>query len=123
MPRVVHFEISANKPERAVKFYEKVFGWKLVKWEGPMEYWLIMTGEKEEPGIDGGLSRRKEGEGADTVNTIDVPSVDEFAERVKQNGGTIVVPKHAVPGVGWLVYFKDTEENMFGMMEADESAK
>jgi len=124
MSRVVHFEISAEKPERAVNFYERVFGWKIVKWEGPVEYWLIETGEKDKPGIDGGLSRRTEAEpGPCTVNTIDVPSVDEFAEKVKKNGGTIVVPKHAVPGVGWLVYFKDPEGNMFGMMEADESAK
>jgi predicted enzyme related to lactoylglutathione lyase len=123
MPRIVHFEISADKPERAVKFYESVFGWKITKWEGPVEYWLIVTGKASESGIDGGLGRRKEGEGAVTVNTVDVPSVDEFAEKVKHNGGTIVLPKHAVPGVGWLVYFKDTEGNMFGMMEADESAK
>ncbi len=123
MPRVVHFEISAERPERAVRFFEKVFGWKIVKWEGPVEYWLIMTDGEGEVGIDGGLSRRQKGEGAATVNTVDVSSVEEFAERVKRNGGTVVVPKHAVPGVGWLVYFKDTEGNMFGMMEADESAK
>ena len=124
MPRVVHFEISAEKPERAVKFYEKVFGWKIMKWEGPVEYWLITTGEKDEPGIDGGLSKRTEDESASsTVNTIEVPSVDKFAAKVEKNGGTIVIPKHAVPGVGWLVYFKDPEGNMFGIMEADESAK
>ncbi len=124
MPRVVHFEINAEKPERAVKFYKKVFGWKIMKWEGPVDYWLIETGEKDEPGIDGGLSKRTEAESEpSTVNTIDVSSVDEFAKKVEKNGGTIVVPKHAVPGVGWIVYFKDTEGNMFSMMEEDESAK
>jgi predicted enzyme related to lactoylglutathione lyase len=123
MPRVVHFEIDAMKPEEAARFYENVFGWKFQKWEGPMEYWLIATGKEGEPGIDGGLGKRKAGAGPTTVNTIDVPSVDEFAERVKRNGGTIVVPKHAVPSVGWLVYFKDPEGNLFGMMEADEAAK
>lgn len=123
MPRVVHFEIDAVKPEGAMKFYEKVFGWKFQKWEGPTEYWLITAGKEGEPGIDGGLGKRKAGAGPATVNTIDVPSVDEFAEKVKRNGGTIVVTKHAVPGVGWLVYFKDPEGNLFGIMEADESAK
>jgi predicted enzyme related to lactoylglutathione lyase len=57
LPRVVHFEINANKPEELAKFYEQVFNWKFEKWKGPMDYWLIMTGENE-PGIDGGLSRR-----------------------------------------------------------------
>jgi hypothetical protein len=122
VPKVIHFEIDAEKPERAIKFYEKVFGWKIVKWEGPVEYWLVTTGREGEPGIDGGLSRRTESKPT-TINTIDVPSVDEFIKKVKDNGGTITSPKHAVPGVGWIAYFKDPEGNIFGMMEEDESAK
>jgi predicted enzyme related to lactoylglutathione lyase len=122
MPRVVHFEIDAKKPERAVKFYEKVFGWKIKKWEGPVEYYLITTGKETEPGIDGGLSRRTESEPS-TVNTIDVPSVDEFTKKVEANGGKIIRPKRAVMGVGYMAYFQDPEGNIFGMMESDESAK
>jgi predicted enzyme related to lactoylglutathione lyase len=122
MPRVVHFEIDAKKPDRAIKFYEKVFSWKIKKWEGPVEYYLITTGKESEPGIDGGLSRRTESEPS-TVNTIDVPSVDEFIKKVEASGGTIIRPKMAVPGVGYMAYFKDPEGNIFGMMENDESAK
>jgi predicted enzyme related to lactoylglutathione lyase len=122
MPRVVHFEIDAKKPECAVKFYEKVFGWKIKKWEGPVEYYLISTGKETEPGIDGGLSRRTESEPS-TVNTIDVPSVDEFTKKVEANGGKIIRPKRAVMGVGYMAYFQDPEGNIFGMMESDESAK
>ncbi len=122
MPRVVHFEIDAKKPDRAIKFYEKVFSWKIKKWEGPVEYYLITTGKESEPGIDGGLSRRTESEPS-TVNTIDVPSVDEFIKKVEASGGTIIRPKMAVPGVGYMAYFKDPEGNTFGMMENDESAK
>jgi predicted enzyme related to lactoylglutathione lyase len=122
MPRVVHFEIDAKKPERAVKFYEKVFGWKIKKWEGPIEYYLITTGKESEPGIDGGLSRRTESEPS-TVNTIDVPSVDEFIKKIEANGGKIIRPKRAVMRVGYMAYFQDPEGNVFGMMESDESAK
>lgn len=122
MPRVVHFEVEADKPERAIKFYEKVFGWKVEKWKGPIEYWLITTGERDEPGIDGGLSKRTEAE-SPTVNTIDVPSVDEYVKKVERNGGVIARPKMAVPGVGWMAYFKDPEGNLWGMMEEDASAE
>lgn len=122
MPRVVHFEIDAEKPERAIKFYEKVFGWKIEKWKGPIEYWLITTGKEDEPGIDGGLSRRTEAEPS-IVNTVDVSSVDEYVKKVEGNGGSIVRPKMAVPGVGWMAYFKDPEGNLFGMMEEDSSAQ
>jgi predicted enzyme related to lactoylglutathione lyase len=124
MARVVHFEITADNPERAAKFYEEVFGWGAMKWEGPQEYWLITTGNEKDPGIDGGLARREDSPLAQPVtNTIDVADVDEAVHAVEANGGEILVPKGAVPGVGWLSYFKDTEGNIFGMMEADESAK
>lgn len=86
-----------------------------------MDYWLITTG-KDEPGIDGGLTKRTEGE-ANTVNTINVPSIDEYVEKIKENGGTIIMPKQAVPGVGWTAYFKDPEGNSFGLMEEDPIAK
>ena len=122
MPRVVHFEIDAQKPEQLVKFYEKVFGWKIMRWEGPIDYWLITTGKEDEPGIDGGLSKRTEPEPS-TVNTIDVPSIDEYIKKVKDNGGKITRPKHAVPGVGWTAYFEDPEGNGFGLMEEDKSAR
>ncbi len=57
MPRVVHFEIYADNPERAIRFYETVFGWQVHKWEGPMDYWLICTG-KDEEGINGAIMQR-----------------------------------------------------------------
>ncbi len=31
MPRVVHFEIPAEGPDRAVKFYSEVVNWKIEK--------------------------------------------------------------------------------------------
>jgi predicted enzyme related to lactoylglutathione lyase len=122
MLRVVHFEINADDPERALRFYERVFGWNFTKWEGPMDYWLIKTGEEDEPGIDGGLMRRQDPNAA-VIDTIDVPSVDAYVKKVQENGGEIVQPKTAVPGVGYVAYFKDTEGNPFGIMESDESAE
>jgi len=103
-------------------FTKKIFGWKIEKWEGPVEYWLITTGKDNQPGINGGLSKRTESQPS-TVNTIDVPSVDEFVKKVEKNGGKIVVPKHAIPGVGYIAYFEDPEGNMFGMMQDDPSAR
>ena len=53
MPRVVHFEIHADDPQRAANFYQNVFGWQINKWEGPEDYWLVTTGADNEPGING----------------------------------------------------------------------
>jgi uncharacterized protein len=122
MPRVVHFEISADNPERAAKFYKEAFGWKIEKWNGPMEYWMVMTGEKEEPGINGGLMKREKTM-PPTTNTIDVKSVDDATAKITKSGGKIIKPKMAVPGVGWMAYCQDTEGNLFGIMQMDEKAK
>lgn len=122
MPRVVHFEVMAEDPERAGAFYRQVFGWDISKWEGPEDYWLITTGPQDEPGgINGGLGR-SQGQPM-TINTINVSSVDAFTEKVIQHGGKVVLPKMAIPSVGYLVYCQDTEGIVFGMMEADAEAK
>ena len=126
MPRVVHFEIYADAPERAIAFYRACFGWEFNKWEGPFDYWLITTGPKEETGIDGGLLKRTipiDGESVIAyVCTLAVEDLDATAGTVEQHGGTIAMPKDVIPGVGWLAYFKDTEGNMFGVMQPDMSA-
>lgn len=127
MPRLTHFEIYVDEPERAVKFYENVFGWIIKKWEGPFDYWIVTTGE-DEPGINGGLVKRpKPVTGSDSVIayvcSIDVKSVDEFTEKVTANGGEVVNPKQPIPGVGWFAQCKDTEGNLFDLMQEDQSAK
>jgi predicted enzyme related to lactoylglutathione lyase len=121
MPRVVHFEIPADDPDKVAKFYTDVFGWQIQKVEGPMEYWLVYTGEEGSPGINGGIYRRSPEWGA-YVNTLDVSSIDESIAAVVAAGGSIVTPKTAMTGLGWLAYFRDPEGNLFGMMQADETA-
>ena len=121
MSRVVHFEIPADDPKRAIKFYEKVFDWQIEKWDGPIEYWLIMTGEEDKPGIDGGLARREDPT-IGVENTIDVKDLDASLANVKAHGGEVIRPRMAVPGVGWMAYIKDTEGNVFGLMESDLEA-
>ena len=122
MPRVVHFEIPADDTDRACGFYQQVFGWQISKWDGPEPYWLITTGDNNQPGINGGLMKRRHPD-QPVVNTIDVSSVDDYVAKISAHGGEIVVPKMAVPGVGWLAYFKDTEGNIFGIMQPDDSAR
>jgi uncharacterized protein len=129
MPRVVHFEIHADNPERAIRFYEGMFGWKFQKWNGPVEYWLITTGTPPERGINGGLIHRH-GSGpldGQPVNayacTVEVPAIDEYIAKVGTHGGTLIVAKMPIPGVGWLAHAKDPEGNIFGIMQADAKAK
>ena len=127
MHRVVHFEIHADNPDRAIKFYSKVFGWEFNMWPGQQEYWIIKTGPDSQPGINGGLIRRRgilDGTAVTAyVCTVDIPSVEDHVKMVEASGGVIVVPRMAIPNVGWLVYAKDTEGNIFGATQFDPAAR
>jgi predicted enzyme related to lactoylglutathione lyase len=86
-----------------------------------MDYWMVMTGPEDEPGIDGGLAMRM-GSTSGFENTISVDSVDDYTAKIEARGGKVIRPKMGIPGVGWLVYCQDTEGNAFGLMEDDPMA-
>ncbi|MBN1949521.1 MAG: VOC family protein [Candidatus Cloacimonetes bacterium] len=122
MSGVIHFEINADDPGKIIDFYTSVFGWKIEKWEGGQEYWLIYP--QGEEGIGGGIGRKDPAMTAESViNTIGVESVDACIRKIYQAGGEVVRPKMAIPGIGWLAYIRDIEGNLFGIMEADAQAK
>jgi len=127
MPRVIHFEIHAENPERAVRFYSELFQWEFTKWEGPMDYWLVVTGPDGTPGINGGMLRRPQPRSGNDgviayVCTVHVDDLDQSFGKALQLGGAVALPKMPVPGVGWLAYVKDTEGNVLGLMQPDAKA-
>jgi predicted enzyme related to lactoylglutathione lyase len=128
MPRPIHFEIHAENVERAIAFYRELLGWEFNQW-GKEPYWLVKTGEKGTPGIDGGLMPRRGPGPADMqavnafVCTVDVANLDATVKRVTELHGSIALPKMPIPTVGWLAYAKDPEGNIFGMMQTDANAK
>jgi len=121
MPRFVHIDIAADDPHRAANFYNKVFGWHVQKLEGATPYWLLTppASPGEQSGIGAGIAKR-EATWQSVTPTINVPSADDYAAKIEVEGGTIVVPKNFIPGVGFLVSFKDTEGNIFAILEPAE---
>lgn len=120
MSRIVHFEISARNFDRAKSFYKDVFGWSFQ--DVPhLNYTLIETGDRNDPGINGGFFAEGDHD-QKVVNTIDVKGMDALLQKVESGGGAIVMPKTAMAGIGYLCYFKDTEGNLMGMMESDPLA-
>lgn len=128
MNRVVHFEIHAKDLDAMQSFYHDIFGWEIKDLGEKMgNYRMITTGKDEPgakwPGINGGLTPRtgEIPEAGQPVNayvcTIQVEKVDAYINKVKVAGGTIALDKMDVPGVGLLVYCKDIEGNIFGMLE------
>ena len=122
---VVHFEIPADDVARAQKFYTGLFGWKIEKFAGPtpMDYWSVMTGKEEgKMGLDGGLMKRQDPQ-QQTIVYIDVPSVDEYVQKVVSLGGQVCFPKTAIPGMGYFAVCLDPEKNGFGLWEVNTGAK
>jgi len=136
MNRIVHFEIHADNPERAAKFYRDVFGWEINEWVIPgvqiadeNRYWLVTTGPETESGINGGLMFRRgpaptKGQPVNAfICTVEVANLDESIDKALKAGGSVMVPRMAVKSIGWLAYCNDTEGNAFGIMQSDESAQ
>ncbi len=117
---LVHFDIPADDPARAKEFYSKLFEWKIEKTPGPMEYWLIAPAN--EKGVGGGLMKRPQPEQSITTYFA-VPSIDEYVAKAQKLGGRVVVPKMAVPGMGYFAFCLDTENNVFAMWEANPDAQ
>jgi len=125
MNAIGYFEIQSANPEREVKFYTSLFGWKFTRQEFvPIEYYSIETKT-----IRGGLLKRPASvppplSGTNAfVNSVEVASFDKTAEQILQNGGKVALPKFAIPGKCWQGYFLDPDNNAFGIFEADQKAK
>jgi predicted enzyme related to lactoylglutathione lyase len=121
MNRFTHFELVTDDREKTAAFYRAVFGWKVEKWAGPVDYWIVDTGDASTPGINGGLMQAG-GDFSGTVNTVEVEDIDAVLAKVKGNGGTIIFEKSPVPGVGQLAYFKDNCGIVVGVMQPDPNA-
>ena len=120
MPKVVHFEIPADNPERAIEFYKKVFGWEIVKWEGDFDYWLVKTGADDEMGINGAIKPKEFG--SMIIDVIGVDSFDDFAKKIESEGGKMLTEKMIIPGIGFTGSFQDTEGNVLAIIEPNMDA-
>ena len=124
-----HFAIHADDLERARKFYSGVFGWTFQGFGGgPMtEFCRITDAAGNFLAPLGAMQLRKFNPAPQPVIgfecSIAVDDVDAVARAVEANGGKIVMPKAAIPGVGWIVKFLDTEGNLACAVRYDAAAR
>jgi predicted enzyme related to lactoylglutathione lyase len=126
---IVHFEIPADKPERAAKFYRELFGWNINRWENPngIEYWLVETvatdaeGRPVRQGVNGGLMPRMY-PGQQPINYIAVEDVDAAVAKAEGLGAKVMMGKTPVPGMGWFAQLSDPEGNVLAVWQTDMSA-
>ncbi|MBI3331878.1 VOC family protein, partial [Candidatus Peregrinibacteria bacterium] len=51
------------------------------------------------------------------IIAANVKSIDEHVENVKKSGGSVVMPKTDIAGMGYYAYVKDSEGNIIGLWE------
>ena len=122
-----YFDLTVSNLENARKFFEQVLSWRFEKFPMPYEYYRIWTGDSDEPGIDGGIGEIKDAPIAGgkpmTLITIPVLSLDETIKLIERNGGSIVEPKTAIPGIGWFATCAEPGGLKFGLIQADPNVK
>lgn len=119
---LIHFEIPAEDVEKLKQFYEKVFGWKIFQYPGPIDYWIIQTvptdekGMIQRPGVNGGMYKKPKPE-IKQLNYFAVESITDFLAKIEKLGGKTISPKQEVPDVGWVAAAADPEGNQFALIE------
>jgi predicted enzyme related to lactoylglutathione lyase len=120
--RVVHFEIEAADAQRARTFYAQAFGWQMQEMGADMgNYTVVTTGDPNEPGgINGGIFSSPTGNGKE-LNAyscvIAVDNIDQAMGDVKSAGGDVLGNKMDIPTIGTFVRCRDTEGNIFTMLQ------
>lgn len=126
---VVHFEIPASDPEKLSRFYADLFGWRIEKMPmGDADYFMTSTVEVDERGmpkqpgaINGGIAPRMTPDQR-PMNYVNVESVDDYVDKAKGLGATVIVEKMPVPGMGYFAQLVDPEGNPFGVWQESSSA-
>lgn len=126
--RVVHFEIPFDNKERAMKFYQKAFGWELVDMPteaAGMPYVLVRAAKTdknnmvaEKGAINGGLFPR-EAKAASPIIVIGVDSIDEKVKEIEAAGGKLIMPKVPIPN-GHYARVSDSEGNIIGLGDSSK---
>lgn len=118
------FAIHVDDVDRAISFYQAVFGWVFEPW-GPPGFYLIHTGDEASPGVQGLMHQRQTPSTGTGLNGLDctfaVEDIDAVGAAVVANGGTITMDKAAIPTVGVLTRFIDTEGNAISAMAYEET--
>jgi predicted enzyme related to lactoylglutathione lyase len=116
-----HFAIECDDVERAKAFYEAVLGWSIRPW-GPPGFYQVFTGPGG-PAVLGALQDRREpltGTGMRGCEcSFGVEDIDATIARIEANGGSLLMGKYRIEGVGVLIFFKDSEGNRMGAMQYD----
>jgi predicted enzyme related to lactoylglutathione lyase len=110
-------EIPVKDMARAKFFYEIVFGLQIsVDKMGPLDMGFIPMDDSAY-GVAGSLVKGEDyiPSHAGILVYFGVPDVEPVLERIKQNGGKVLMPKTSIGEYGFIARFEDCEGNMVAL--------
>lgn len=111
-----HFELMTNDPEKCKAFYGKVFDWAFDESSMP-GYTLIDAGAEPSGGV---FKKPDEAPGVAMNVYFQVEDVDATLAKVKENGGSVIVPRTEIPNVGEFAMISDPEGIVTGLFKNKE---
>jgi len=118
---ICHFEIAADDVEPVRAFYAALFAWRLEPAPGQGDSYVIIRTSQQPGAVVGGLHRRSEAQSGVTIH-FNVADVEASARKLVELGGAVVVPRTAVPKLGWTLLARDPAGNTVGLFQEDPSA-
>ena len=114
---VGYFEIPVNDLDRAVNFYEKVFGYEFerVTVDGNEMAWF--PNHEDAAGISGALTQGESYSPSIHGSRIyfNTDNIDEILSKVNSIGGKTLYPKTSIGDLGWVAEFEDSEGNCIAL--------
>jgi predicted enzyme related to lactoylglutathione lyase len=122
---VAHFAVNADAVGPSRRFYEACFGWRFEPW-GPPEFFHVLRADGSRPGVIGALQLRRDLIPGERINafetTVAVDDADAAAAAAVQAGGSVLLERTTIVGVGDLVWLRDPAGNVVGAMRYDDGA-
>jgi len=112
-PRIMHWEIQSQSPEKLHSFYSDVFGWK-VDANNPMKYGMVSSGGGKDA-INGGIGGSPQ-PGSRVLVYANVPSIDATLSKIELLGGRTLMPRTDI-GMVIMAIYTDPEGNTMGIIE------
>ncbi len=119
---VYHFEIPVIDMERAVRFYERVFGFKFERKTVDGYDMAFFPHAEGAPGASGALAKgdvyRPSKVGA--ILYFDVADIDQVLQRAEAAGANILYAKKDIGDAGYVAEIEDSEGNRIAINSVEK---
>ena len=111
--RVIHFEIVGKDGKALQRYYSELFGWALDT-SNPGGYGIT---DPASTGPAVGIGSTPDGSTGHVTGYVRVNDINETLAKVKDLGGSVVMPKFSPDGSAQLALVADPEGHVVGLTE------